>query len=101
MSTFESKNPQRDDFVNPSSREDPVQQIVRYVNDNRDGKYKTPEGRKILVAENTPFYGRSEERRLGKECVSRCRTRWSPYPYNKHINDVSIIQAFHNKYKYN
>src|SRR3546814_3823229 len=23
--------------------------------------------------------GRSEERRLGKECVSTCRSRWSPY----------------------
>src|SRR3546814_5760578 len=24
-------------------------------------------------------YGRSEERRVGKECVSTCRSRWSPY----------------------
>src|SRR3546814_20307721 len=24
---------------------------------------------------------RSEERRVGKECVSTCRSRWSPYPY--------------------
>src|SRR3546814_16692007 len=23
---------------------------------------------------------RSEERRVGKECVSTCRTRWLPYP---------------------
>src|SRR3546814_16334710 len=23
---------------------------------------------------------RSEERRVGKECVSKCRSRWSPYP---------------------
>ncbi len=57
ITIFEFKKPQRDDFVNPSSREDPVQQIVRYVNDIRDGEYKTPEGRKMLVAENTPFYG--------------------------------------------
>lgn len=57
ITIFEFKKPQRDDFVNPSSREDPVQQIVRYVNDIRDGKYKTPEGRKMLVAQNTPFYG--------------------------------------------
>src|SRR3546814_20581097 len=27
--------------------------------------------------------GRSEERRVGKECVSTCRSRWSPYPYKK------------------
>src|SRR3546814_15367689 len=24
-------------------------------------------------------YMRSEERRVGKECVSTCRSRWSPY----------------------
>src|SRR3546814_5698306 len=24
--------------------------------------------------------GRSEERRVEKECVSTCRSRWSPYP---------------------
>src|SRR3546814_18629440 len=23
---------------------------------------------------------KSEERRVGKECVSTCRSRWSPYP---------------------
>src|SRR3546814_3715752 len=26
-----------------------------------------------------PIY-RSEERRVGKECVSTCRSRWAPYP---------------------
>src|SRR3546814_4174070 len=26
-----------------------------------------------------PAQGRSEERRVGKECVSTCRSRWSPY----------------------
>src|SRR3546814_12641398 len=25
------------------------------------------------------WMGRSEERRVGKECVSTCRSRWSPY----------------------
>src|SRR3546814_18633433 len=25
----------------------------------------------------------SEERRVGKECVITCRTRWSPYHYKK------------------
>ena len=57
ITIFEFKKPQRDDFVNPSSKEDPVQQIVRYVNDVLDGKHKTPNGRDMLVAENTPFYG--------------------------------------------
>src|SRR3546814_20389994 len=26
-----------------------------------------------------PLWGRSEERRVGKECVSTCRYRWSTY----------------------
>lgn len=57
ITIFEFKKPQRDDFVNQSSREDPVEQIVRYVNGILDGKHQTPEGRKIMVAKNTPFYG--------------------------------------------
>src|SRR3546814_4973900 len=28
---------------------------------------------------STENAGRSEERRVGKECVSTCRSRWSPY----------------------
>src|SRR3546814_20705427 len=32
------------------------------------------EGRLKLLA----YVGRSEERRVGKECVSTCRSRWSP-----------------------
>ena len=31
---------------------------------------------KIKAAEPAP---RSEERRVGKECASKCRSRWSPY----------------------
>src|SRR3546814_5503979 len=34
------------------------------------------------LGENIPYrHGdqRSEERRVGKECVSTCRSRWSPY----------------------
>jgi hypothetical protein len=57
VTIFEFKKPQRDDFVDPSKDEDPVRQVVRYVNDIRDGKFKTPEGKKMLVADNTPFYG--------------------------------------------
>src|SRR3546814_20880610 len=33
--------------------------------------------RKILWSR--PLGTRSEERRVGKECVSTCRSRWSPY----------------------
>lgn len=54
---FEFKKPQRHDFANPSSDEDPVQQIVRYVNEIREGKHKTPKGRDIAISTNTNFYG--------------------------------------------
>src|SRR3546814_14850048 len=32
-----------------------------------------------LISVNDLQEGRSEERRVGKECVSTCRSRWSPY----------------------
>src|SRR3546814_7389191 len=32
------------------------------------------------AASRIPMDTRSEERRVGKECVSTCRSRWSPYP---------------------
>jgi hypothetical protein len=57
ITIFEFKKPQRTDFANPSSDDDPVAQIVRYVNQIRLGKSKTPKNRDILVNQNTPFYG--------------------------------------------
>src|SRR3546814_8452881 len=39
----------------------------------------------VVMGEDVGFFGdvfratRSEERRVGKECVSTCRSRWSPY----------------------
>src|SRR3546814_12144789 len=34
--------------------------------------------------------GRSEERRVGKECVSTCRSRWSPFHSKKKITSTKI-----------
>src|SRR3546814_19831783 len=34
-------------------------------------------------APETAYAHRSEERRVGKECVSTCRSRWSQYHYKK------------------
>ena len=48
ITIFEFKKPQRDDFVNKSSDEDPVQQIIRYVNNIVDGKFKTPLGQEYI-----------------------------------------------------
>src|SRR3546814_13161352 len=36
----------------------------------------------ISICGNSSFQ-RSEERRVGKECVSTCRSRWSPYHEKK------------------
>src|SRR3546814_17111799 len=42
---------------------------------------------------------RSEERRVGKECVSPCRSRWSPYNLKK--NTRKQIKPTHKmRYKY-
>src|SRR3546814_13908507 len=35
--------------------------------------------RASTLAPASPETPRSEERRVGKECVSTCRSRWSPY----------------------
>src|SRR3546814_9173731 len=36
-------------------------------------------GRAASFSASAIAVGRSEERRVGKECVSTCRSRWSPY----------------------
>src|SRR3546814_13898188 len=42
-------------------------------------------GMMLLVSAGnlTMVYVRAEERRVGKECVSKCRYRWSPIHYKK------------------
>src|SRR3546814_12300926 len=51
--------------------------------DGIDGvRVKTADGWWLLRASNTQAVlvaRRSEERRVGKECGSTCRSRWSPY----------------------
>src|SRR3546814_12900135 len=37
---------------------------------------------------------RSEERRVGKECVSTCRSRWSPYHYKKKKKQITYKQLY-------
>src|SRR3546814_9907436 len=39
--------------------------------------------RRLASARGDRTQARSEERRVGKECVSTCRSRWSPYHYKK------------------
>src|SRR3546814_15075930 len=43
------------------------------VLDSNDRLFVVKSGREAA------WHNRSEERRVGKECVSTCRSRWSPY----------------------
>src|SRR3546814_11035726 len=44
--------------------------------------------------ETSPHHltSRSEERRVGKECVSTCRSRWSPYHSKKNIHSRLMVK---------
>src|SRR3546814_17464903 len=47
-----------------------------------------------------PDQCRSEERRVGKECVSTCRSRWSPYHYKKK-NTLKVRPTYYKSINYN
>ncbi len=57
ITIFEFKKPGRYDFINLSAKEDPIEQIKRYVIEIKHKKHLTPGGREIQVDDNTPFYG--------------------------------------------
>src|SRR3546814_7377607 len=44
----------------------------------QDGRCRTSSGQRHFCTRCASAL-RSEERRVGKECVSTCRSRWSPY----------------------
>src|SRR3546814_19952827 len=41
-------------------------------------------------------FERSEGRRVGKECVSKCRSGWSPYRSTHQIRKINSIHTPHN-----
>src|SRR3546814_14265337 len=45
----------------------------------RSRMHESPRWLEAQAAEANGEGKRSEERRVGKECVSKCRSRWSPY----------------------
>src|SRR3546814_19222709 len=61
--------------------------LLRRMPPNHHHAYELPDGRllvyqphaHILLTTREIGPERSEERRVGKECVSTCRSRWSPY----------------------
>src|SRR3546814_17150013 len=46
------------------------------------------------IQEAIKFGVRSEERRVGKECVSTCRSRWSPYHSKKKKKTSTQIYTY-------
>src|SRR3546814_18189856 len=76
----------------------PPRRREEHVGDLRDGRVRLtvdimPRGQRpqhtvVRVPEHLQHFAqganrRSEARRVGKECVSTCRSRWSPYHSNK------------------
>src|SRR3546814_20707725 len=49
--------------------------------------------RRSSPQQGVPHPDRSEERRVGKECVRTCRSRWSPYHYKKKRQDIDRLYA--------
>src|SRR3546814_18133939 len=54
-----------------------TQELVGWIDEN----FRTIDDRsgRAIVGLSQGGFGRSEERRVGKECVSKCSSRWSPY----------------------
>src|SRR3546814_7177263 len=53
--------------------------VARGPKEQKESKVKTAAAQSLKEQSKTPDAQRSEERRVGKECVSTCRSRWSPY----------------------
>src|SRR3546814_14710448 len=47
-------------------------------------------GRTAATAATCSIACRSEERRVGKDCVSTCRARWTPYHYKNKAADRDL-----------
>src|SRR3546814_7943796 len=59
----------------------PGEYIREGTEDSDQPEYFHIEGSRLYIIDtpNQTLEDRSEERRVGKECVSTCRSRWSPY----------------------
>src|SRR3546814_10716934 len=60
----------------PTTQADSRTLTVRIELPNRDGRLRPGMFARVALGGDAK---RSEERRVGKECVSTCRSRWSPY----------------------
>src|SRR3546814_18043346 len=51
------------------------------------------------LAAGAALRARSEARRVGKECVRKCRSRWSPYYEKKHNNHHMQLTVYRTTYQ--
>src|SRR3546814_18869189 len=56
--------------------------------------------RSFSSAANMSGRVRSEERRVGKECVRTCSSRWSPYHQNKNNRHSKMLEKQTNTHKH-
>src|SRR3546814_11556959 len=71
--------------------------VARFRNDApTNGCFPYEIGSGKPVEQHRLYAPRSEERRVGKECVSPCRSRWPPYhSKNKHKNHKTSSSHIH------
>ena len=63
-------------FARPQSAKD-VESLLRFCREEGAPFFILGRGSNLLVSD--AGIARSEERRVGKECLRLCRSRWSPY----------------------
>src|SRR3546814_14013019 len=87
---------QRRDYIEGFSLSEAEFKLVREELSPESRKFLVKQGHDSVVvgldligmyAELAVLSGSSEERRVGNECVSTCRSRWSPYPSTKKIHN--------------
>jgi cysteine synthase A len=64
--------------VMPQQFDNPANPLIHRVS-TAEEIWNDTEGRVDAVISGVGTGGRSEERRVGKECRRLCRSRWSPY----------------------
>src|SRR3546814_14824896 len=77
---FDAAVPQRlSDTDAADGHRDGAGQLLRQPANERSLPSKAGTSKRLMLASRTSTPARSAERRVGQECVSTCRSRWSPY----------------------